>query len=131
VMGTPKTRTRNSWACTQQNIVLLGKLYRLSWEIFGLGPIVLPRKNCRPRREILASSSGSNAVLHGNIYRPLVENISSRQRKFIVLSGKSNEILPANSRFSVRTMTLRLVFVYVKRLLCVYSQKTLQTSTRG
>ena len=125
VMGTPKTRTRNSWAGTQQNVVLPGKLYRLSWEIFGLGPIVLPRKNCRPRREILASSPGSNVVLHENIYRPLAESISSRQGKFIVLFGKTNEVLPANGRVSVRAMTLRLVFVYVKRLLCVYRQKSL------
>jgi hypothetical protein len=124
VMGTPETRTRNSWAGTQQNIVLLGKLYRLSWEIFGLGPIVPPRKNCRPRREILASSLGSNTVLHGNIYRPLAENISSRQGKFIVMFGKTNGILPANSRVSVCAMTVRLVFVYVKCLLCVYRQKS-------
>jgi hypothetical protein len=123
VMRTPEIRTGNSWAGRQQNIVPPGKPYRPPWEVFGLDLIVLPGKNCRPRWEILASSPGSNVVLHRNIYRPLAENISSHQGKIIVLSGKACEVFPANSRVSLCAMMLRPVFVCVKCLLCVYSQK--------
>jgi hypothetical protein len=123
VMRTPEIRTGNSWAGRQQNIVPPGKPYRPPWEVFGLDLIVLPGKNCRPRWEILASSPGSNIVLHRNIYRPLAENISSHQGKIIVLSGKACEVFPANSRVSLCAMMLRPVFVCVKCLLCVYSQK--------
>ena len=123
-MHTPETRTCNSSAGTQQNIVPPGKPYRLPWEIYGLDLIVPPGKNCRLRRETLASRPGSNVVLHGNIYRPRAENISSHQGKVIVLSGKAPEVFPANGRVSLRMMMLQLVFVCVKCLLCVYRQKS-------
>jgi hypothetical protein len=101
------------------HIVPPGKGYRPLREICGHAVssgsgkyIVLPGKRYRPTGEEITPAPGRDIVPFGKTYRPLGENLSS-------CPGTTLDVLPANSRFSVRASIARSVFVYVKCLLCV------------